>query len=142
MAECYSIFYMSPLWVGILAYFLLNDPYTIRDITKAIISIIGLLLIVKPPFIWHFLYDSVKLIENPNDKLGKIVIFFGSFCFAGLIIIMRYIRNSVSPLNNVVSFNLCNAFFSFIFMQFYLQKEIGFRNFILLIIVAELNTIN
>jgi hypothetical protein len=52
---------MGPIWVGILAFFILYEPYTTRDAAKAVISLIGLILVVKPAFIWSIFSDEIKL---------------------------------------------------------------------------------
>ena len=43
---------MGPLWVGVLAYYILKEPYQKKEFAGAVVSIIGLVLIVRPPFIF------------------------------------------------------------------------------------------
>ena len=48
MSEHQAIFYTSPIFVGILGYFILNEPYHLKIFLSALISFFGLILIVKP----------------------------------------------------------------------------------------------
>lgn len=42
---------MGPIWVGIMGYVILGEPYRVREAICAAFGFIGLILIVKPPFI-------------------------------------------------------------------------------------------
>jgi len=36
-----------------MGYFILKEPYRSKEAISAILGLIGLVLIVKPPFIWY-----------------------------------------------------------------------------------------
>jgi drug/metabolite transporter (DMT)-like permease len=116
MAEQQSIFYMGPLWVGILGYFCLNEPYTYKEMKAAFFSMCGLLLIVKPAFLFG---SDMNQDIHENSTMGKLLVFFGSWCFASFCIIMRMIRRKVTVMHNVLAFNVANVILAFLLGFFY-----------------------
>jgi len=53
LGEHQAIFGLGPLWIGFLSYYVLKEKYLNIDKFCAILGFIGLILIVRPKFIWN-----------------------------------------------------------------------------------------
>jgi len=89
ISEQQAIYAIGPIWVGIFAYFILGEPYTCKEFFCALLSFCGILLVVRPGL-------------GMENWFGKLIILLGSFFFKGLFIVMRYLKDKVTVLHNVV----------------------------------------
>jgi drug/metabolite transporter (DMT)-like permease len=73
-----AIYYSAPIFVGILAYFILKDPYGIYDILITIVMVIGVMFVVQPTFLKqlfgiHVQKQFLKTIPDNNVSSDKSV---------------------------------------------------------------------
>ena len=58
LSEAISLMFLSPVWyyylsrTGIFAFLLLKEPYSKIDFLSSIVSIFGMILILKPSFLF------------------------------------------------------------------------------------------
>lgn len=106
---------------GIFAWLILNEEYTILDLSSVIVSFVGCILILKPQF-----YSGNH--ENFKDFEGKLIAILSSIFFALVIIVLRKIGDQSSVFENNYVFSFVSAYICGVLMPFNGVKEIHFRD--------------
>ncbi|RWS22780.1 solute carrier family 35 member G1-like protein [Leptotrombidium deliense] len=75
-----AIFYSAPVFVGLLAFVFLKEPFGLFEGISVIVTIVGVLLISRPQFIPFFADASHPMTSDTIE--GLILALFGSFTFA------------------------------------------------------------
>ena len=80
----------SPIWVVLLGRVFLKEKLGLVDVLNVVITLGGILLIIRPPFIFghdpSFVFDS-------QYYIAAVILFAGSFVQAGVYIILRLLKN-------------------------------------------------
>lgn len=77
ISEHQAIFFTGPLWVGILGALILKEPYYFKEFICAMLSLIGVLFIVKP------------FMGQEFNFMGYFLVFVASWFYAVLVLILR-----------------------------------------------------
>jgi len=93
-ADAMTLFFLNPVVTAIVAWILLKEPLGTQGVIGIILSLVGLTLLIRPPFIFH----SENGANWTSDKFwGTILALSGSVCAAGVFISIRFIGNRVHP---------------------------------------------
>jgi len=90
LADASTIHFASPVFVAIFAYFMLKEPLTLLQGITGIITLIGVVIISKPEFI--FGSESEKIYEN--RLLGSILSAVGALSAAFSMICLRKLKTT------------------------------------------------
>ena len=91
MADVNMISAGSPIWVVIFARVFLKERLLVFDIINIFITLLGIVFIIKPPFI--FGYDPSFVLDNEYYIAG-VVVFLGSVILqSNVYIILRMLKD-------------------------------------------------
>jgi len=91
MADVNMISAASPIWVVIFARLFLKEPLLVFDVCNIIVTLLGILFIIRPPFI--FGYDPSFSVDGQYYLAGGIV-FAGSVILqSNVYILLRMLKN-------------------------------------------------
>ena len=90
MADANMISAASPVWVVIFARIFLKEPLLIFDIVNIFVTLLGILFIIRPPFI--FGYDPSFILDN-EYYIASLIVFLGSFLQSNVYILLRMLKN-------------------------------------------------
>ncbi|GAA5898131.1 hypothetical protein JCM8208_000161 [Rhodotorula glutinis] len=123
MSDASTLFFLSPILVGILGWVLLREPYSRLEALVGLASLSGTVFIAKPTF----LFPSRTLTEDiPGHKVTAeqrsfaiCLVLAGCFTSSLVAIIIRFIGTRASPLHSISYFCiysvLVSALYPFIF---------------------------
>jgi len=93
IANALMTHYMTPVMVAVAAPFFLKERFTFIIFTALVLSILGLIIIIDPQ----------KLQFKSNDFYGIIAGLISAVAYAVVIIIGRYIKTNINPLNYIIA---------------------------------------
>ncbi|KPV78148.1 uncharacterized protein RHOBADRAFT_11265, partial [Rhodotorula graminis WP1] len=123
MSDASTLFFLSPILVGILGWVLLREPYSRLEALVGLASLSGTVFIAKPTF----LFPSRTLTEDiPGHKVTAeqrsfaiCLVLAGCFTSSLVAIIIRFIGTRASPLHSISYFCiysvLVSALYPFVF---------------------------
>jgi len=76
IAEANMISAASPIWTALMARFILKEPLGFLDVLNVILTILGLVFIIRPPFIYG--YDT-DLVVGEQHHLAAMIVFGSTF---------------------------------------------------------------
>ena len=132
LTDYQAIFNTGPIIVGILCALVLKEPYTLKEFQCAVLSFSGLFLVIKPSFLF-----AQK--ENPlyeHSQLGKTLVFISTWNYAILILILRYLRNSITIFHSVFYVNVFNILITLPVFLFQEHTHWTFTGFITVIFLS------
>ena len=90
LSEAVVLFQTNPALIGILSAFFLNEVYDLYQFSFTVLSFIGVVLIVKPPFCFgeDSLDDEAQAIHN-EKIIGYMSMIAGSLFFAIQVVLAR-----------------------------------------------------
>ncbi|BGP44491.1 hypothetical protein JCM10450v2_000305 [Rhodotorula kratochvilovae] len=108
LADTSTLFFLSPILVGILGFLILREPYSRIEALVGLASLSGTVFIAKPTFLF-------PAAETTEDMPGHVVtseqrtfaiclVLGGCFTSSCVSIIIRYIGNRASPLHSISYF--------------------------------------
>ena len=108
MSDASTLFFLSPILVGILGWVLLREPYSRLEALVGLASLSGTVFIAKPTF----LFPSRTLTEDiPGHKVTAeqrsfaiCLVLAGCFTSSLVAIIIRFIGTRASPLHSISYF--------------------------------------
>lgn len=126
LSDATSITFLSPLVTGVTAAVLLEEPFSRREAVAGVGSLLGVLLIAKPSFLFGEAgqknfpssgggdtppLDNSESHGDPNAKrrlLGVVIALLGVFCMSGAWVSLRKIGRSASTYHSIAWFALCS----------------------------------
>ena len=123
LLEVNCIVNLAPMVIGLLGYVILKEPYKKIEMTCALISFCGFLIMVqKPDFFFKFIretlfgeeYDSSPVQEKYKNtrSLGIALSFVSMFCYSIVTIVIRRKKTGINPFIFLQYFNICCQLFS------------------------------
>jgi drug/metabolite transporter (DMT)-like permease len=98
LSEGVVLFFTNPVFTTILAAVFLGEPFLKKDIISCLTCLVGVILVIKPPFLFPPAEGSVPTIENENLLLGATCVLTAAFGRALVQIIIRNLSRGVSAL--------------------------------------------
>ena len=125
---------ISPLWVGILGFLFYNEAYGLIQIISTAVSMIGVLMIMKP----KFLFGSEDIPKSDAYILGMILALANSVLQAIIQLTIRELKDRSNILIIVFYFNFFNLLISGVGQFFEESILLSSHDWLLMFIVAVL----
>lgn len=93
LADASAIIFSAPVFVSIFARILLNEACGIPQILNILLTVIGVMLIAKPTFIFGSIDDGL---DTTYQLEGTCAALFASLCFALAFVLMRKLQKTPS----------------------------------------------
>ena len=93
LADATTIQFTAPVMVIFLAFFILKEPLTLLQIGTGVVTLIGVIIIAKPHFIFGF--DANIVVENRTE--GIVFSIVAMFSTASVMIILRRLKTTPVP---------------------------------------------
>lgn len=117
ISDAVLITFLEPSLIIILAWLILKERVQKMEFVGCLVSFIGVILIVRPPFLFgsSTTVDTGVESNNPAEKLfAALVALLGAFAMAGVYIVIRYLGNQVDAIMNVSYFALVTVIVSLV----------------------------
>lgn len=96
LGDASSIVFSSPIFVTVIACFLLKEPCGLFECFTLFLGIAGIVLICRPSFLFDATLDSI----DPDQRLlGTMLALVGSVCAGLVFITMRKLRKTPSSVS-------------------------------------------
>ncbi len=108
VSDAIVIAFLAPIWASIIAFFILKERFTIIEATGAVASLIGVLLIARPTFLFGHsnLGDDKNGVTEEQRILGTTVGLLGVIGAGIAQCTIRWIGKRAHPLISVAYFSL------------------------------------
>lgn len=109
ISDSVLITFLEPSLIIILAWLILREKVQRIEFVGCFVSLIGVVLILRPPFLFGTpeTVDTVVESSNPRERLiATLVALWGAFGMASVYIIIRFIGNKAHAIMNVSYFSL------------------------------------
>ncbi|KAK3270350.1 hypothetical protein CYMTET_21248, partial [Cymbomonas tetramitiformis] len=95
-----AIFFLYPVIISILAWPVLREAVDRWDVCAIFAGLLGMLLIVRPPFLFDFVgihESTAQVVEQKSPRwVGVMLVFAGACCCAGAMLTIRVIGKRAS----------------------------------------------
>jgi len=125
ISDAVLITFLSPTLTILLAWVVLREKINRWEVLGSMVSFIGVVLIIRPPFLFGSNINSnsdinnVVETSNPSDRLmATMVALWGALCGSGVYIIIRFIGKRAHAIINVSYFSLTTLIISTIGVVF------------------------
>lgn len=113
MGDATTIRFTSPVFIAILAHFLVHEPFGWLQLINSIITLLGVFLIGRPSFIFQSLHitsgeESEETISKSDTLIGILLSLSAAITISVSMIFMRKLRKTPAPLV-IFWFCLCNV---------------------------------
>lgn len=111
LADASTLWFVSPVLVGIQGWLILGEPYTRLEALVGIASLSGTIFIAKPSFLFPSSAVATALTaaadSSPDQRMkGVSIILFGVIASSSVSIIIRFIGTRASALHSISYFSL------------------------------------
>jgi len=89
IADANMISAASPIWTALMARVILKEPLGILDILNVILTILGLVFIIRPPIFYG--YDT-DLVVDDHHYIAAMIVFASTFLQAAIYIFLRFLK--------------------------------------------------
>ena len=119
LTDVTTIGFLLPCATGFLGHLILNEPYTSVEKLSSIVSLIGVLLIARPPFLFGRNSFGLNILNIDNDDLitgfenviGVILVLVNVLGAALAYISTRHIGKRAHPMHVITYFSWCSVIF-------------------------------
>ncbi|CDR47176.1 RHTO0S14e00254g2_1 [Rhodotorula toruloides] len=117
LADASTLWFVSPVLVGIQGWLILGEPYTRLEALVGIASLSGTIFIAKPSFLFPSSAVATALTataeSSPDQRMkGVSIILFGVIASSSVSIIIRFIGTRASALHSISYFSLYSVLVS------------------------------
>lgn len=124
----------NPLWIGVLGVLFYKEKYTIFHFLTTIISFVGVLLIMKPDFLFG---ESNTSSDNNYNYIIGVSLALGNAVFNSMVALtIRELKDKTNILIIVFYFNFFNLLLAGLGEVFESAKALSFNEWILMILIA------
>jgi len=106
LSEGVVLFFSNPVFTTILAACLLGEPFQKKDIFSCITCILGVILVIKPPFIFPHENIEGKEVDSTNMLIGAGCVLAAAFGRSLVSVIIRDLSKGVSPLSITLHYSI------------------------------------
>ncbi|GAA5838705.1 hypothetical protein JCM3766R1_001567 [Sporobolomyces carnicolor] len=110
LSDATTISFLSPVLVGVFAWILLREPYTQLEAVVGVTSLLGVVFIAKPSFLFPARPQHPDDLLNgvtPNQRTSAVIIALIGMCgAAGACLIIRVIGKRASAAHSILYFAL------------------------------------
>jgi len=114
---------LTPIYIGILGFLFYKEPYKLLQLSMTFTSLIGVLLIVQPPFLFGRNEQTTK--EFDDILLGTIFLVLSNVGVAFIFLTMKSLKNRTNVVVIVFYTNLINLIVSGVGQNFENPKELN-----------------
>lgn len=111
VGDAVALSFFSTILTGIFAHFYLKEPFGRFDIFMSIMSTCGVLLIVKPPFMFGEIAEEAITVSKRDHLIGNFSGIAAAFFIAGTVILVRRISH-INPVLNTFYFSFWGVLFT------------------------------
>lgn len=109
MSDAVLISFLAPSITAVLGYFILSERYTMNEFIGNMSAFIGVILVIKPNFIFH---NDTLNVEHVISKYGYVIVFLGPLGLSGVYIVIRFIGTRADAILNVTYFSMVTLIIS------------------------------
>jgi len=133
LSEAIVLYQMMPMLTGVLATIMLKEKFELRQLFCIIFSVVGVVLIVKPPFLF-----GSEVERDPTQIIGAIAMLSSALVDSFAFILIRQIAGKIPNQIMVYYVGLLGALMAGVGMIFLGVGDVFFGDFIHLFLVGAL----
>ncbi|XP_002733472.1 solute carrier family 35 member G1-like [Saccoglossus kowalevskii] len=109
VGDAVVIFFTNPIYTAFLSCMCLKESIKVIDFLLALISVIGVMVILKPQFLFSGSSQNTTLteVESSESLLGALFAFFGALFAAMVFVSSRKLGKKVSYLTIIFYYSVC-----------------------------------